>query len=466
MKRAFAWMWPDGLAGRVTLVLLTGLLALHIGSVWVHEASLRGNYQVARERAVAEGLSRARRALTVLPPVERDRAAHALSSPGLELHWREGQPPSEVEESPSLQLVRQWLLRTAPDLEDVRLGWGDAAEHHLLVGALPLGESGSISFAAPIFLAAHETTFDPNGFAALAGIAVLIGLASIVVVRGLTKPLRELSVAADRIGRDEGAIRLAEDGPAEIRQAAKAFNGMQERIRRLLEDRTQALAAVSHDLRTPITRMRLVAGFLDDPDARDRIDANLDEMAAMVQTTLDYLRDGRDSEEIRSIDLVTILQTICDAAADTGGKVTFEGPDRLILPLRPVAMRRALSNLIGNAVAYGGSARVSLRWDAKQVTIEIADDGPGIPKQFLEQVFEPFRRLEDSRNRSTGGVGLGLTIARRAVETEGGTLGLRNRPEGGLSALIALPALRPAEAPAGSTCRRPELPPRGVAATS
>lgn len=468
MRRRLAHLWPDSLAGRTMLVLLGSLLALHLGSVWVHEASLRGSDRLARERALVEGLARAGRALAALPDAERDRAAHALSGPGLELHWRHGLPPPEDAGSdPELLAVRDWLAQAAPDLAGVRLGWGDA-ERHLLVGALPLGEAGSVSFAAPIFRASHGAPFDPAGVASLVAMAVGIGLASVLVVRGLTRPLRDLSAAADRVGRDAGSVRVPEEGSAEVRQAARAFNAMQERIRRLVEDRTQALAAVSHDLRTPITRLRLHAGFLDDAEVRDRIDANLDEMEAMVEATLAYLREGRETEEPRPADLVTVLRTVCDAAADAGGDVAYEGPETLVLPLRRVAMRRALANLVGNAVAYGGNARVALRREPGRAVIEVADDGPGIPEAALEEVFEPFRRLEASRNRATGGVGLGLTIARRAVETEGGTLRLVNRPSGGLSAVVALPAAqddaRPAPWAAG-TLPMTRLPPRPAVAS-
>ena len=190
--------------------------------------------------------------------------------------------------------MRDWLAQAAPELAGVRLGWGDS-ERHLLVGALPLGEAGAVSFGAPVFGAGHGAPFDPAGLASLAAMAAGIGLASILAVRGLTRPLRDLSAAADRVGRDAGPVRVPEKGPAEVRHAARAFNAMQERIRQLVEDRTQALAAVSHDLRTPITRLRLHAGFLDDAEVRDRIDANLDEMEAMVEATLAYLREGRES---------------------------------------------------------------------------------------------------------------------------------------------------------------------------
>ena len=464
--------WPDGLAGRTMLVLVASLLALHLGSVWVHEASVRGADRVARERALVEGLARAGRALAALPEAERDRAAHALSGPGLELHWRHGPPPPEEAGSdPELAAVRRWLAQAAPDLAGVRLGWGDS-ERHLLVGALPLGEAGAVSFAAPVFRAGHGTPFDPVGLASLAAMAAGIGLASMLVVRGLTRPLRDLSAAADRIGRDAGPVRVPEDGPAEVRNAARAFNAMQERIRRLVEDRTQALAAVSHDLRTPITRLRLHAGFLGDAEARDRIDANLDEMEAMVEATLAYLREGRDTEEPRPTDLVAVLRTVCDAAADAGGEVAYGGPDTLVLPLRRVAMRRALANLVGNAVLHGGGAAVTLRREPGRAVVEVADGGPGIPEAELERVFEPFWRLDASRNRATGGVGLGLTIARRAVEAEGGTLRLENRLGGGLSAVVVLPTAGGAACPVprrGGEVRAVQSPagaattPRGVA---
>ncbi|WP_424812029.1 ATP-binding protein [Roseococcus sp. YIM B11640] len=434
-------LWPKGLAGRTILVLVAGLLALHVGSVWIHEASLRGSHRVAREDAIAEGLERARRALSLLPVDRREAAARALSGPGLDLRWHQG--PAGLEdapEPPSLQLVRQWLLRTSPELDGIRIAWGDGDRHHLLVGTLPVDQAGSLSFSAPVFLLTdHEPLFDPEGFAWLAAIALAIGVAFIFVVRSLTRPLRELSAAADRWGRDAQMTRVAEEGPTEIRQAARAFNAMQERIRRLIEDRTQALAAVSHDLRTPITRMRLIAGFLDDTQARDRIDASLDEMAAMIETTLDYLRGAHESEAQRATDLASILQTISDEAADAGHDVAYEGPSSLVLQLRPVTMRRAVSNLVNNGIAYGETVQISLREDRGGVRIEVADSGPGLPEAELERAFEPFRRIEESRNRATGGVGLGLTIARRAVEAEGGSLHLANRPSGGLSAHLFLP---------------------------
>jgi signal transduction histidine kinase len=437
-------------------VLISGLVVLHVGSVGIHELSLRSSHQANREQAMAENLWRAARTLSLTPPAQRDTTAHALSSSILELHWRgsdHGLPDTETDSA--LDDIRRQLVSTVPELREIRLGWGDPARHHLLVGSLRVDDAGSISFATPLFQSSHGGPFDPIGFASLVALAAGVGIASIFVLRNLTRPLEELSAAADRIGRDESQVTLREQGPIEIKRAAHAFNSMQERIRRLLEERTLALAAVSHDLRSPITRMRLLVGFLDDRQARDQLDANLDEMAGMVESVLDYMRDGDSAEQARQTDLAALLRTICDAATDTGADVTFDGPVRMVQLLRPVLARRVFSNLIGNAVTYGGNARISLRQAGRRIEIEIADDGPGIPEAELQMVLQPFHRLEKSRNRATGGVGLGLTIASRFIRAEGGTLTLSNRPEGGLRALVTLPARRP-DAMSSAAVVRPE----------
>ena len=214
---------------------------------------------------------------------------------------------------------------------------------------------------------------------------------------------------------------------------------MQGRIHRLVSDRTQALAAVSHDLRTPIQRLRLRAGFLDDTEAQRSIDTDLDEMEAMVEATLAFLRGDAGGEEFRPTDLAAILRTLCDEAADRGAAVAFAGPDHVLLNLRPVAAKRTFANLIDNALKYGGAARVTLRDSPAAVAVSVEDDGPGIPEAAMATVFEPFQRLEASRNRGTGGAGLGLTIARQAVEAHGGTIALSNRPGGGLLVTVRLP---------------------------
>ncbi len=444
MRRLLVRLWPNGLAGRAMFVLVGGLVVLHVGSVGIHEFSLRSSHRASREQAMAEQLWRAARTVSLTPVARRDGTAHALSSPVLELHWRDTEHQFESpRDDASLDAIREQLIRAVPDLRDVRLGWGDPARHHLLVGSLRIDDAGALSFATPLFQASHKGPLDPIGLVSLVALAIGVGMLSIFILRNLTRPLGQLSAAADRIGRDDRPVMLRVEGPIEIQRAARAFNSMQERIRRLLEDRTLALAAVSHDLRSPITRMRLIVGFLDDERARDQLDANLDEMAGMVESILDYMRDGHAGEAARPTDLAALLRTICDAVSDTGGDVTFDGPVRLVQMLRPVMIRRALFNLVGNAVTYGGRARVALRQEGRSIEIAIDDDGPGIPEAELPMVLQPFHRLEGSRNRATGGVGLGLTIASRFIRAEGGELALSNRAGGGLRALVTLPVRQP-----------------------
>ncbi|MFC7694511.1 ATP-binding protein [Paeniroseomonas aquatica] len=268
--------------------------------------------------------------------------------------------------------------------------------------------------------------------------ALGIVLASLLVVQWITKPLRRLALAVEDFGRGAAPVPLPETGPREVQEAARTFNAMQARIHRLVADRTQALAAVSHDLRTPIQRLRLRAGFLDDAEAQRAIDDDLDEMEGMVESTLAYLRGETESEESRQADLAAILSTLVDDATDRGASATYAGPDRVPMRLRPVAIKRAIGNLIDNAVKHGGNARVTLEEAPGAVMVRVEDDGPGIPEAALKAVFEPFHRLDASRNRGTGGTGLGLAIVRQVVTTHGGTVTLANRREGGLVVTVQL----------------------------
>jgi signal transduction histidine kinase len=268
--------------------------------------------------------------------------------------------------------------------------------------------------------------------------AIGVAVVSILLMGTLTAPLRGLARAADAIGRGP-EVAVPDAGPDEVRQVARAFNAMQARIHRLISDRTHALAAVSHDLRTPITRLRLRAGFLADPEAQAAIDADLDEMEAMIDATLAYLRGDTEPEDPKEIDLATMLVTLVDAAIDAGQAANFEGPRHAFAPVRGLAMKRAFANLVDNALTHGGDASVMLQDTGAAIRVLVDDSGPGIPEPELERVFEPFHRLDASRNRRTGGVGLGLAIARQTITREGGTVRLLNRPGGGLRAEVVIP---------------------------
>jgi signal transduction histidine kinase len=214
---------------------------------------------------------------------------------------------------------------------------------------------------------------------------------------------------------------------------------MQRRIQRFIQDRTQMLAAISHDLRTPITRLRLRAEFIDDDVQREKMLSDLEDMETMIGSTLTFARDDAANEPVASVDVAAIVAALCGDHQAAGRDVTYSGPDSLELMARPIAFKRAINNFVDNAIKYGKSARVSLDPGYEELSIYIDDDGPGIPVEERERVFAPFIRLESSRSRETGGTGLGLTIARNAIRSMGGDVTLTNRPEGGLRVTVNLP---------------------------
>jgi signal transduction histidine kinase len=267
---------------------------------------------------------------------------------------------------------------------------------------------------------------------------ILCGL-MIFMVRRITRPLAQLAVAADRFGRGEAGPPLAEYGPLDIQETIRAFNHMRARLERFVQDRMRMLAAISHDLRTPITALRVRAELIEDGETRDKICATLDEMQHMTEATLAFVREEAIQEDTRLLDLDALVQSVCDDLSDTGKDVTFCGPGKTPYRCRAVGLKRALSNLVENAVTYGQRARVTLTTVQDTLSITIDDDGPGIATSDMERIFEPFVRLETSRSRETGGVGLGLAIARSIVRGHGGEITLANRPQGGLRVTVQMP---------------------------
>lgn len=273
----------------------------------------------------------------------------------------------------------------------------------------------------------------------LATTASFIFLVVIFTVRKLTAPLRDLENASRKLGRGETIEPLVEKGPKEVRGTIIAFNAMQERLMRFVQDRTRMLAAVSHDLRTPITTLRLRAEFIDDDEMRGKVLETLEEMQAMTEAVLAFAREDATSEETRAVDIAAMLSSMVEDYQEMGKDVTFEGPDSLIQACRAVSLKRALRNLTENALRYAGDANVQLAKTATGLRIDVCDRGPGIPEDKLEEVFSPFYRVEGSRNLETGGVGLGLSITRTIIRSHGGDITLANRTGGGLMATILLP---------------------------
>ena len=279
----------------------------------------------------------------------------------------------------------------------------------------------------------------PRAFLFVA-VTVAIALASIVALRRLTDPLHALEGAAIQLCRDLDAPPLPESGPRDVRRVAHAFNQMQSQLRRFVSDRTTMLAAISHDLRSPLQRLKFRADFMTDDEQREKMLRDLRDMEAMLAATLEFARADADREAVGQYDLCEIVNIIAADLLDCGYKVSLGAmPAALPYPCRGRALRRAIENLTANAANHGGAARLSVACDAATILIEIADDGPGLPPEELEKVFTPFYRPDVSRNRDTGGTGLGLAIARSIVREHGGDIVLINRPGGGLTAQLTLP---------------------------
>lgn len=443
---------PDTLAGRTIVILLLGLGLFHLWSIWIYQVGITDLLGTTREEQFAEQLVATKRVIAALPRNERENTAHALSTATMEIHWsnRSLVNPAGVEGG-RMALIRQRLRDLVPELanDQIRLAFADEgsppaqseaeSSNHVLLASVQLPDGSWLNFSMSTLTPALSP--DHSVLGSLTAMAVGILLVSVFLVRSVTAPLQSLAAAADRIGVDPAAPDMPQTGPREVRLAAAAFNRMQARIKRLLNDRTQTLAAVSHDLKTPITRLRLRAHFVQDAELRRTIETDLDEMEAMLQSTLDFLRGDALGEPIKTVDVATIIETVCDQLVDNGHDVVLRADVPAPLSCRPLAIKRALSNLVENAVKYGQRADVALVKQAEELIITISDDGPGIPADELDRVFDPFYRLETSRSRETGGTGLGLTVARSTIRAHGGDIRLANRDSGGLRATVTLPMI-------------------------
>ena len=429
----------DSIYLRVTAVLLLALLAAQ----WVSERL----YQEERERVVShliagplgQRLSMVTNKLERTPAGERGDLLQVLNSPRITFTLP-STPGSETDPGPLHHL--QDRLREVLGTSRHVLVTGDSVQ-------TPDGLPASIQVAMTLsdgqrVIASHhfpdESALLPSRhLPLLTGYFLAIGLITLLAMRWAVRPLQRLARAADSLGRDLSGAPLAETGPREVRQAARAFNTMQSRLASYLNDRLRILAAVSHDLKSPITRLKLRAEMLQDESQREKFLRDLEEMETMIGATLDFLRGESRQESGVLLDINALVSTLRDDMQAMNSVVEVDGEASHPLLARPQALKRCLANLLDNAIRYGGKASVTLEDSAESLTLYIDDNGPGIPDSEQEQMFEPFRRGEASRNRATGGTGLGLAIARNLARAHGGDVTLSNRPEGGLRATLTLP---------------------------
>ncbi|MFN3944951.1 MAG: sensor histidine kinase [Allosphingosinicella sp.] len=284
---------------------------------------------------------------------------------------------------------------------------------------------------------------DPWLAARLAGATLLLYLivlgAMVMIAARLARPLRDLASAADRFEGRGDAPQVEPRGPADLQRAIESFNAMNARVTAMLDEKDRMLGAIGHDLRTPLASLRIRAESMEPEEERQKMIATIEEMTAMLDDTLVLARSGRAREPARAIDVSALVDALVEEYRELGQDVELASGGRQVACVRPNLLRRAVRNLIDNAVKYAGSARVAVGASADRVIVDVTDSGPGIPEAALASVQEPFQRLEASRNRETGGSGLGLTIARAVALNHGGELRLENRPEGGLSARLFLP---------------------------
>lgn len=436
-----AWL-PRTLFGRMVLLMTAGLVLAQTAGAVIHLVERQRSLGHTLSQEVAQRIVALHRTLDRATGAEQLALASSLSTPRLHLDIADAAPNSTPGSAAAAWIMPgddltahiRGLLGATTEVRTVavpRMGDFTFDVRMQLSSGRWLGIRGGAPegvFAWPWHLLVNLSLM-------LATVVVLVAVA----VRSVTRPLVELASAARRLSTDLRQPPLPERGPMETRDAAHAFNLMQARIRASIEERERFLAAVSHDLKTPVTRLRLRSEMLADADLRERYCADLDEMQQLLDSALDYLRGKVVHEPVQTVDIVALVESLVDDYAGVG-EVTLRAPNALQFPARPRALRRALANLIDNALKYGERAAVALSEGGGAIEISVDDDGPGVPTSELERVFEPFHRLEASRSRDTGGSGLGLAIARQIARAHGGDVSLSNRTTGGLRATLTLPA--------------------------
>ncbi|WP_404482329.1 ATP-binding protein [Novosphingobium sp. BL-52-GroH] len=436
LRRCVALFRRMGLPERLLAVLVLVVLVEFAANCFLFDRV--NSFELRRDDAdrIAENLVLAHRTLEHADATERGAVAQVLSTDRFRLVWTA--PNDRRRGSLGLSNLRAQVVEIEPELAHADL------ELHLeeLPGKGNIGGSFRLSDRSVVGFHTHASAAWKLTVGRVASLVLptllLIALAWLLV-RATLRPLRDLIGATRHLGSGPPSP-VPERGPDELRELIRALNAMQARIHQSLVDRTQTMLAIGHDLKTPLSRMRL---RLDDesvdPEVREGLSHDIEEMRLLLDSIQAYVDSDGRTIPAELIDIAVMAETLVDTAADHGADATYSGVSSLTLKVRPVPIRRALSNLIENAIHYGGNARVTVRRDGGGAEIVVEDDGPGIPEDRIADALQPFVRLDTARARDTAGMGLGLPIVRKAVRMENGTLDLRNRPEGGLRATIRLP---------------------------
>ena len=427
---------PRSLFGRLLLLMTAGLVLAQLAGTAIHLRERQRSLGDIVSQEMVQRFAAIHRAIDGEPGAVRQRLADRLSTPRLALTIEASAPQAGQARTMLTDFVQRMREQLGPGIEVRTVAlprFGTFAFDMYL--QLSDGNWLRINGSAPDDILAQPWHMLINRGVMLLAIVVLVAF----VARSTVRPLTRLAAAANGLAEDLKHPPLAEEGPSEVQESARAFNLMQTRIRSGIEERERFLAAVSHDLKTPITRLRLRAEMMADKNLREDIRRDVNDMQQLIDDALDFLRGKAVDEAIQPIDLVALVESVADDFSNNG-LVTLEAPEQLRFNGRPRALQRALRNLVDNAVKYGGNARVALGTNGGEIVLGVEDDGPGIPESELESVFEPFHRVESSRSRETGGTGLGLAIVRQVVHGHGGSVMLCNRPEGGLRVEVRIPS--------------------------
>lgn len=432
-------IWPDGLMGRVMAVLLAAIVLEFLGSTLLYQYFDTSSSREESARNLAEQLVVADRVLDNAPAPQRAALASRLSSDHVRIEWRTTPVADQTFRQTPLRDIRAIMTHWEDDLatRDVRLTF-DRRDDERIAGSIALRDGSYVHFNTHIY--SRLKTFTLSLFS-IGMLLVGVFAAAAIVIRALGSPLRNLANAADAAGHGQPVL-LTERGPPDLRTLARAFNAMQLRVADLVATRTRSLAAMSHDLRTPLARLRLRAEQIDDDFLQAAVGKDIYEMERMLDSALAYLAGLSDAEQPQKIDLAALAMTLVDDSADLGRSIEYSGPDSLHAVLCPLRTRRALGNLIDNALNYGERCFVRLGTSPAGIHLVVEDDGPGIPAEQRAVVVEPFRRLDFARPRNTEGMGLGLSIVSDIMQREGGELRLGNREPHGLRAELFYPRER------------------------
>lgn len=442
------------MTGRVFATLLLGILVSAALTQWLADVERQRVLERQRDQTLIERAEQLIMATEIVPASARRAFLTVANRPGLELEVgapHAQAPMSGFARTLSERLGKDYAISSAaqrPDACDhpprmpllyglLSAEWRGACEN--LNVRLRDGEQLHLAVLPPRTLLKAETDYR----AVLALFFVSIAFLAYLVARMTTRPLKQLAQAAQDLGNDINRAALDLTGASEIRQASAAFNAMQARIRQYIFQRTQMLAAITHDLQTPLTRMRLRLEKVADRELQERLIGDLSAMQAMVREGLELARSMDATESMQMLDLDSLLASSVDDAVDANQAVTLSGRSGMALLGRPLDLRRCLGNLIDNAVKYGQKAQVVVDRVNGAARIRVRDAGPGIAQAEMQRVFDPFYRVETSRSRESGGTGLGLTIARNIAEQHGGSITLANHPDGGLEVTLMLPEYYP-----------------------